>query len=231
MLEENLKKVQENIVLAAKRAGRNPDDITLIAVSKTKPAEMIKEVYDCGVREFGENKVQEILQKSEFLPPDISWHMIGHLQRNKVKAVIGRAKLIHSVDSVRLAEEISKQAFNSGIVVNILLEVNVAGEETKYGFRPDELNDIFPKIAALPNIFIRGLMTSAPFVADPEDNRIYFRQLKQLCVDLRNKNIDNTSMDVLSMGMTNDYEVAVEEGATCVRVGTAIFGEREYNFE
>lgn len=231
MLEENLKKVQENIVLAAKRAGRNPDDITLIAVSKTKPAEMIKEVYDCGVREFGENKVQEILQKSELLPPDISWHMIGHLQRNKVKAVIGRAKLIHSVDSVRLAEEISKQAFNSGIVVNILLEVNVAGEETKYGFRPDELNDIFPKIAALPNIFIRGLMTSAPFVADPEDNRIYFRQLKQLCVDLRNKNIDNTSMDVLSMGMTNDYEVAVEEGATCVRVGTAIFGEREYNFE
>lgn len=231
MLEENLKKVQENIVLAAKRAGRNPDDITLIAVSKTKPAEMIKEVYDCGVREFGENKVQEILQKSEFLPPDISWHMIGHLQRNKVKAVIGRAKLIHSVDSVRLAEEISKQAFNSGIVVNILLEVNVAGEETKYGFRPDELNDIFPKIAALPNIFIRGLMTSAPFVADPENNRIYFRQLKQLCVDLRNKNIDNTSMDVLSMGMTNDYEVAVEEGATCVRVGTAIFGEREYNFE
>ncbi len=231
MLEENLKKVQENIILAAKRAGRNPDDITLIAVSKTKPAEMIKEVYDCGVREFGENKVQEILQKSEFLPPDISWHMIGHLQRNKVKAVIGRAKLIHSVDSVRLAEEISKQAFNSGIVVNILLEVNVAGEETKYGFRPDELNDIFPKIAALPNIFIRGLMTSAPFVADPEDNRIYFRQLKQLCVDLRNKNIDNTSMDVLSMGMTNDYEVAVEEGATCVRVGTAIFGEREYNFE
>lgn len=231
MLEENLKKVQENIVLAAKRARRNPDDITLIAVSKTKPAEMIKEVYDCGVREFGENKVQEILQKSELLPPDISWHMIGHLQRNKVKAVIGRAKLIHSVDSVRLAEEISKQAFNSGIVVNILLEVNVAGEETKYGFRPDELNDIFPKIAALPNIFIRGLMTSAPFVADPEDNRIYFRQLKQLCVDLRNKNIDNTSMDVLSMGMTNDYEVAVEEGATCVRVGTAIFGEREYNFE
>lgn len=231
MLEENLKKIQENIILAAKRAGRNPDDITLIAVSKTKPAEMIKEVYDCGVREFGENKVQEILQKSEFLPPDISWHMIGHLQRNKVKAVIGRAKLIHSVDSVRLAEEISKQAFNSGIVVNILLEVNVAGEETKYGFRPDELNDIFPKIAALPNIFIRGLMTSAPFVADPEDNRIYFRQLKQLCVDLRNKNIDNTSMDVLSMGMTNDYEVAVEEGATCVRVGTAIFGEREYNFE
>ncbi len=231
MLEENLKKVQENIVLAAKRAGRNPDDITLIAVSKTKPAEMIKEVYDCGVREFGENKVQEILQKSELLPPDISWHMIGHLQRNKVKAVIGRAKLIHSVDSMRLAEEISKQAFNSGIVVNILLEVNVAGEETKYGFRPDELNDIFPKIAALPNIFIKGLMTSAPFVSDPEDNRIYFRQLKQLCVDLRNKNIDNTSMDVLSMGMTNDYEVAVEEGATCVRVGTAIFGEREYNIE
>lgn len=231
MLSENLRKVQENIAAAAQKAGRNPADITLIAVSKTKPAEMVKEVYDCGIREFGENKVQEILAKTEVLPNDILWHMIGHLQRNKVKAVIGKACLIHSVDSIRLAEEISKQAVNANITVSILLEVNVAGEDTKYGFTTDDLEASFEQIAKLPNICIRGLMTSAPFVADPEDNRVYFRQLKQLCVDLKSKNIDNTSMDILSMGMTNDYEIAIEEGATCVRVGTAIFGERQYNVQ
>lgn len=230
MLKDNLIKVQENIINAARRAGRDPEEITLIAVSKTKPVPMIQEIYDAGIREFGENKVQEIVSKSAVLPDDIHWHMIGHLQRNKVKSVIDKACLIHSVDSLRLAAQISEEADKKGIsAVEILLEVNIAGEETKFGFSADETYDALKEIAAMPHIIVRGLMTSAPYVADPEDNRKYFKQMKQLCVDLKAKNIDNTSMDFLSMGMTNDYEIAVEEGATHVRVGTAIFGERDYN--
>lgn len=229
MLQDNLNEVKKRITEAAARAGRNPDEITLIAVSKTKPAEMVKEIYDAGIREFGENKVQEITTKSAILPNDINWHMIGHLQRNKVKQVIDKVSLIHSVDSMRLAKMISSEAVKKNITVSILLEVNIANEETKFGFKKDEVIQLFPEIAALPNIFVRGLMTSAPIVDNPEDNRQYFRELHQLCVDLKAKNIDNTSMDYLSMGMTGDYEVAIEEGATHVRVGTAIFGAREYN--
>lgn len=228
MLSDNLKSVQQQVARAAANAGRNTADITLIAVSKTKPVDMISEIYDCGIREFGENKVQEILSKSEVLPDDINWHMIGHLQRNKVKQVISRAVLIHSVDSMRLAQAISDEAVKQNITVEILLEVNVAGEDTKFGFTMEETPQVLPEIAKLPNIMVRGLMTSAPFVDNPEDNRRYFKQLKQLCVDLKAKNIDNTSMDFLSMGMTNDFQVAIEEGATHIRVGTAIFGERNY---
>lgn len=230
-LKENYENVRKRIEQAALRAGRDPKGITLIAVSKTKPPEMIRELYEAGVREFGENKVQEITAKSAVLPDDISWHMIGHLQRNKVKQVIGRACMIHSVDSMRLAVRISQEAVVMGINIPVLLEVNIAGEESKYGFTAQEAMSLAPDIAALPGITVRGLMTSAPYVADPEENRQYFRQMKQLCVDLRGKNIDNTCIDCLSMGMTNDFEVAVEEGATHVRVGTAIFGEREYNIQ
>ena len=229
MLADNLNIVKSKIEEAAKRSGRDLSEITLIAVSKTKPVEMISDVYECGIREFGENKVQEITAKSAVLPSDINWHMIGHLQRNKVKQVINKTVLIHSVDSIRLAEAISKEAVAQNITVSILLEVNVAGEDTKYGFTLEETPHILTEIAAMPGLFIRGLMTSAPFVDDPEENRQYFKQLKDLCVDLKAKNIDNTSMDFLSMGMTNDYEVAIEEGATHVRVGTAIFGERYYS--
>lgn len=229
MLAENLNIVKSKIEEAAKRSGRDVSEITLIAVSKTKPVEMISEVYDCGIREFGENKVQEITSKSAVLPDDINWHMIGHLQRNKVKQVINKTVLIHSVDSIRLAEAISKEATAQNITVSILLEVNVAGEDTKYGFTLEETPKFLNKIAAMPGLYVRGLMTSAPFVDDPEENRQYFKQLRDLCVDLKAKNIDNTSMDFLSMGMTNDYEVAIEEGATHVRVGTAIFGERYYS--
>lgn len=229
MLSDNLTDVQKRAELAARRAGRSMDDITLIAVSKTKPVEMISEIYDCGIREFGENKVQEIVSKSAVLPEDIHWHMIGHLQRNKVKAVLPKAVLIHSVDSLRLAAAISEEAVKQQIRAEILLEVNVAGEESKYGFAPKETEEALRNIAQMPNILVRGLMTSAPFVEDPEDNREYFRQLRELCVDLKAKNIDNTSMDFLSMGMTGDFEVAVEEGATHIRVGTAIFGERDYS--
>lgn len=230
-LNDNLSEVQKRIETAALRAGRNPDEIKLIAVSKTKPVEMIREIYAAEIRDFGENKVQEITAKSPVLPEDINWHMIGHLQRNKVKQVIDKACLIHSVDSMRLALQISEDAVKKGITVPILLEVNIAGEESKYGFTAEETSQILPDIAALPGITVKGLMTSAPFVDNPEENRQYFRLMKQLCVDLKAQNIDNTDMDYLSMGMTNDFEVAVEEGATHVRVGTAIFGEREYNIK
>ena len=229
MLSDNLEKVKERVKLAAIRANRNPDDVMLIAVSKTKPAEAVKEVYDCGIRDFGENKVQEICMKKEILPEDINWHMIGHLQRNKVKMVIDKACLIHSVDSIRLAKQISEEAVKKNITVQILLEVNVAKEESKYGFSTEETEVVLREIAAMPNILVRGLMTSAPYTENSEENRQFFRTLKQLCVDLKAKNIDNTSMDYLSMGMTGDFEVAIEEGATHVRVGTAIFGERDYN--
>ena len=229
MLSDNLEKVKERVKLAAIRANRNPDDVMLIAVSKTKPAEAVKEVYDCGIRDFGENIVQEICMKKEILPEDINWHMIGHLQRNKVKMVIDKACLIHSVDSIRLAKQISEEAVKKNITVQILLEVNVAEEESKYGFSTEETEVVLREIAAMPNILVRGLMTSAPYTENSEENRQFFRTLKQLCVDLKAKNIDNTSMDYLSMGMTGDFEVAIEEGATHIRVGTAIFGEREYN--
>ena len=229
MLNDNLANVCQRAAAAAQRAGRKADDITLIAVSKTKPIEMISQIYDCGIREFGENKVQEIVNKSAVLPDDIHWHMIGHLQRNKVRAVLPKTVLIHSVDSLRLAAAISDEAVRQQLNTRILLEVNVAGEESKYGFTPSETEEALITISRLPNVTVRGLMTSAPFTDNPEDNRQYFRQLKQLCVDLKDKNIDNTSMDFLSMGMTNDFEVAIEEGATHIRVGTAIFGERNYS--
>ena len=229
MLKDNLIEVEEHIKKACEKSGRNPEDVCLVAVSKTKPKDMLMEVYDCGIRQFGENYVQEMVDKADTLPNDITWHMIGHLQRNKVKYVVGRAALIHSVDSERLAVAISDEAVKKGLVQDILIEVNVAGEENKFGFTPENVFPELEKMAALPNIKIRGLMTSAPFVENPEENRKYFRQLKQLSVDINAKNIDNIYMDTLSMGMTNDYVVAVEEGATMVRVGTAIFGARNYN--
>lgn len=228
MLKDNLKQVEDNIAKACARAGRDRSEVTLIAVSKTKPVEMLQEIYDEGVRTFGENKVQEICEKYEQLPSDIEWHMIGHLQRNKVKQVIDKAALIHSVDSYRLAQEISVQAQKKNICMPILVEVNIAQEESKFGISADDTVQLVEEIAALPNLEINGLMTIAPFVTDPEENRTYFRQIKQLSVDIKNKNIDNVSMDVLSMGMTGDYEVAIEEGATMVRVGTGIFGARNY---
>lgn len=224
----NINQVLENIKNACKKSGRNPEDVTLIAVSKTKPLPMPQEAYEAGSRNFGENKVQEIMDKYPNLPSDIRWHMIGHLQRNKVKYIIDKVALIHSVDSLRLANEISNQAQKKQVDVDILIEVNIAGEESKFGTSREEVFQLVEEIAKLPNIFIKGLMTIAPFVANPEDNRKYFRQIRELSVDIMNKNIDNVTMSVLSMGMTGDYMVAIEEGATMVRVGTGIFGERTY---
>lgn len=228
MLKENLQQVEERIAQACARAGRDRSEVTLIAVSKTKPVEMLQEVYDAGIRTFGENKVQEICEKYDRLPQDIAWHMIGHLQRNKVRQVIDKAALIHSVDSYRLAQEISVQAQKKNLQMPILIEVNIAEEESKFGISADDTIRLVEEIAALPNLQIKGLMTIAPYVTDAEENRLYFRQIKQLSVDIKNKNIDNVSMDILSMGMTGDYEVAIEEGATMVRVGTGIFGARHY---
>ncbi len=228
MLKENLEQVEARIQKACDRAGRDRGEVTLIAVSKTKPAETLREAYDLGVRVFGENKVQELVDKYEALPDDISWHMIGHLQRNKVKYVIDKAELIHSVDSLRLAETIEKEAKKHNITANILIEVNVAREESKFGVMPEELDEIVEKIAGFPHLNVKGLMTIAPNVENPEENRAVFARLRKLSVDIASKNVDNMNMSILSMGMTNDYEIAIEEGATMVRVGTGIFGERNY---
>ncbi len=228
MLQENYDKVADNILKACETSGRNPEEVTLIAVSKTKPVSMLQEIYDHGCRDFGENKVQELVEKYEVLPKDIRWHLIGHLQRNKVKYVVDKAALIHSVDSLKLAEEISKEALKKNVEVDILIEVNVAEEESKFGAKAEDTVELVSQIAKLPGIHIKGLMTIAPYVENPEDNRQYFAQLRQLSVDISAKNIDNVTMNVLSMGMTGDYETAVSEGATLVRVGTGIFGERHY---
>lgn len=227
-IAEQLRSVRERIRQAALRAGRNPEEVTLIAVSKTKPAEMIQEAYGCGQRVFGENRVQELTEKLTALPQDISWQLIGHLQTNKVRQIIGKAALIHSVDSIRLAEELQRESEKKGVVTELLLEVNIAGEESKFGLRPEDLESAAVRIAQMPSLKLRGLMTVAPFTAIPEENRKYFRQIRQLAVDIKDKNIDNVTMDILSMGMTGDFEVAVEEGATMVRVGTGIFGGRDY---
>lgn len=228
MIRENLKIVQTEIQAACSRAGRDPSQVTLIAVSKTKPVSALKEAYDAGIRDFGENKVQELMEKQPQLPADIRWHMIGHLQRNKVKYIIGKVALIHSVDSLRLAEEISRESQHKGVETDILIEVNVSGEESKYGISPMEALELIEKIAKLPGIHVKGLMTIAPYTEVAEKNRPYFDKLVQLSVDITEKNIDNVSMNVLSMGMTGDYSIALEEGATYIRVGTGIFGERDY---
>ena len=225
---ENIRDIRERIRRASAR-GRFPEkEPRLIAVSKTKPLPMLQEAYQAGIRDFGENRVQELVEKWEAMPKDIRWHMIGHLQRNKVKYVVDKAYLIHSVDSLRLAQEISREAVKRQLLVNILVEVNAAQEASKFGSSCRETLELVEQIARLPGIRVKGLMTVAPYVEDPEENRPYFVILQQLAVDIRNKNIDNVDMEYLSMGMTGDFEVAVEEGADYVRVGTGIFGEREY---
>lgn len=228
MITENINEVRKNMEEACRVSGRNPEEVSLIAVSKTKPIPMLQEAYDAGCRDFGENKVQEIMDKIDRLPSDIRWHMIGHLQTNKVKYIVGKVFLIHSVDSLHLAEAISKEAVKQNTTVNILIEVNVAKEDTKYGAMAEDTMALVEKIALLPGISVKGLMTIAPYVENPQENRQYFVKLKQLAVDIKSKNIDNVHMDILSMGMTGDYMVAIEEGATYVRVGTGIFGERQY---
>lgn len=229
MIKDNLQNVQKGIDKTAMNANRDSNDITLIAVSKTKPASMILEAYEEGIRDFGENKVQELITKYDVLPKDIRWHMIGHLQTNKVKYIADKVYMIHSVDSEKLAIEIDKQAKKVGRRIPVLIEVNIADEESKYGVKTKECLILIEKIHKLDGISIMGLMTVPPITENAEENRIYFRQLKQLSVDIKQKNIDNVNMEILSMGMSGDYEVAIEEGAVYVRVGTGIFGERCYS--
>ena len=227
-IKENIENVERKIQAACDRSGRKREDVLLLAVSKTIDVPRIKEAVECGLTSLGENKVQEIMDKYEPMGEGVKWHLIGHLQTNKVKYIIDKVELIHSVDSLKLAEEISKRAKAKGITANILLEINAASEESKFGLKPEECEEAVREISILDNIKIRGLMTVAPNVENPEENRIYFKQMKQLLVDINAKKIDNVNMDVLSMGMTGDYEVAIEEGATIVRVGTGIFGARVY---
>ena len=228
MITENLKDVEARVCAACERSDRKREDVTLIAVSKTKPVEMLEEAYAYGCRYFGENKVQELDEKYDVMPKDIHWQMIGHLQRNKVKYIIDKAELIHSVDSLKLAETIEKEAAKHDLIADILVEVNVAEEESKFGMKMEEVIPFVEKVSAFPHVRVRGLMTIAPFVEDPEENRSIFADLHKLYIDIKKKNHDNDTVSVLSMGMTNDYEVAIEEGATMVRVGTGIFGARNY---
>ena len=227
MVAQQYREICKRIEAACQRAGRDPNEVTLIAVSKTKPEEMLMEAYGAGARDFGENKVQELLAKAPALPLDIRWHMIGHLQTNKVRQVVDKVCLIHSVDSVKLAAEIEKEAAKRGISVPVLLEVNAAREESKFGFFPEEAEPALDQIARLPHVNIQGLMTIAPYTERAEENRQIFRKLYQLFIDMKSKNVDNVNMNILSMGMTGDFEVAIEEGSTMVRVGTGIFGERQ----
>jgi pyridoxal phosphate enzyme (YggS family) len=228
MIADNIRSVEKRITEACERAGRNRDDVTLICVTKTMPVEDLRQAYDAGQRSFGENRVQEINDKFPQLPKDIQWHMIGHLQTNKVKYLMDKAVMIHSVDSAHLARAISKEAVKAGRVMDILIEINAAGEESKFGLDYDGVLSMIEEIAPLPGIRICGLMTVAPYTDDPETNRVFFRNLRELAVDIDRQSIDNVSMTVLSMGMTGDFEVAIEEGATHIRVGTAIFGKRNY---
>lgn len=227
MVTDNYKDVFVAVKAKEKTSEYN-QTVTLIAVSKTKPISDIKELYDIGVRDFGENKVQELCDKYESLPKDIKWHLIGHLQTNKIKYIVDKVSLIHSVDSVHLAKQIESECVKKNVEADILVQVNVAKEDTKYGLNVEDTLSMIKEIAVLPHIHIKGLMTIAPFVENPEDNREVFKTLKKLSVDINAKNIDNVCMDILSMGMSGDYEVAIEEGSTMVRVGTSIFGERNY---
>lgn len=229
MIAENLEYVRTKIADSACKCGRNPDDIILIAVSKTKPVTDLITAYNVGVRDFGENRVQELLEKYDVLPRDARFHMIGHLQKNKVKSLIGKTVLIHSVDSYELAEIIQKESEKQEVLTNILIEVNIANEPTKFGVKREDAISLVKKIAELPNVRIKGLMAIAPYVDNPEDNRQYFVALRRLGIDINNQNIDNVYINIYSMGMTNDYTVAVEEGSTMVRVGTGIFGVRDNN--
>ena len=229
MIKENISFVEEKIKAACNKANRNIDDVKLIAVSKTKPVEDIEEAYDYGIRDYGENKVQELDEKFPVLPNDINWHLIGHLQRNKVKYIVDKVRLIHSVDSVRLAEQINIEAEKKDVDVDILVQVNIANEDTKFGLMENDTIDTIKQISLLPRVHIKGLMTIAPYTDNPEDNRGYFRGMKELSEKISSLNINGVEMKELSMGMTGDYEVAIEEGATLVRVGTGIFGNRNYN--
>lgn len=225
----NLQTVRSNIEAACRRVGRDPEEVQLCAVSKRKPVQDLRAAMQAGQLLFGENYVQELRDKYEVLGDACTFHMIGHLQRNKVKYLMDKVSLIHSVDSLELAQQIDKEAAKCGLVMDVLLEINAAGEESKWGFAPEKTMEAAKAVGCLPHVRVRGLMTSAPFTTDAESNRVYFRRMKELQEQLGASGYDGVLADTLSMGMTGDYVVAVEEGATLVRVGTGIFGQRDYS--
>lgn len=233
MTDSEIKKNLDNIMLraraAAEKSGRSLEDIKIIAVTKTVDVERINNVYEYGLRDMGENRVQELLEKYDQLPSDIKWHIIGHLQTNKVKYIVDKVQMIHSVDSMELAKEINTRAAKHQRKVDILLQVNVSGEETKFGINPENVNEYIAALSHMENIALKGLMTIAPYAQDPQDVRPVFKNLYNIYIDIKNKRYDNVSMDYLSMGMSNDFEVAIEEGANVVRIGTSIFGKRDYS--
>lgn len=227
-IKKNIEAVRQKVLKACERAGRRPEEVHLIAVSKTVPPSAVSEAMEAGVFTFGENRVQELLKKQEELSSErIDWHLIGHLQVNKAKYLPRKVSLIHSVDSLKLAKELQRVGKKADFIFEILVQVNVASEESKFGLATSEVSDFMREIAVFPNIKVRGLMTVPPILSDSNDNRLFFRELRKIMVDLNKKNIDNINMDILSMGMTSDYETAIEEGANFVRVGTGIFGERQ----
>ena len=233
-LHDNLTDLKHRIEAAAAKSGRKASDIDVVAVSKTKPLEMIIAAHRAGLRKFGENKAQELLKKIAQLeqyqasngPLDIEWHFIGHLQTNKVKQVIGKVKLIQSLDRFELAEEIQKCAEKQNLLVDVLVQINVSKEKSKSGFFHENILEVFSKLSFMSNIRIRGLMTMAPYVNNSEENRAYFSLLNKIYIDIGANNMDNVSMIMLSAGMSNDFSVAIEEGSNMIRVGAAVFGER-----
>ena len=229
-IKENLEGIEKKIQAACDRAGRKREEVLLIGVTKTRSAEEVNEAVSCGITDVGENKVQEIQDKYDKVKGDVRWHMIGHLQTNKVKYIIDKVSLIHSVDKIKLAEEIDKRAKEHGIIADVLIEVNAAGEESKFGTDLDGARALIAEVREkCTSVRIKGLMTIAPAVDDPEEVRIYFKELKGLFDEYKEIKDENMSFEHLSMGMSGDYEVAIEEGATMGRVGTAIFGPRNYN--
>jgi len=228
-IKENIDSIMKKIDTACKKTGRNPKDITLLAVSKTVESDRAKEAVEAGIKNLGENKVQELVKKYEELKNiNVKWHMIGHLQKNKVKYIIDKNILIHSVESLSLAEEINKRAKNSNLTADVLIELNIGEEESKFGINEENVYDFIRSMEQFENIRVLGLMTVAPFCENPEDVRWVFKTMKNIYSKISIMNLRNTEMKYLSMGMTNDFEIAIEEGSNIIRIGTAIFGARKY---
>lgn len=228
-LKERLEDVNERIARAAQRSGRRREDITFIAVSKTYPPEVINEAIELGVTDIGENKVQEVTEKYDKVSKGVNWHLIGHLQTNKVKYIIDKVKLIHSVDSIKLLDEIERQAIKHNVKVEVLIQVNISGEESKFGIRPEEVEAYMEYASKLTAVTIVGLMTVAPKVDNSVANILHFDNINRIFVDIQSKKYDNVNMKYLSMGMSGDFEIAIEHGANMVRVGSAVFGPRNYS--
>ncbi len=228
-IKENLEAVRKKILASAQKSGRNNEDITLIAVTKTHPVEAINEAIELGVCDIGENRVQEIMEKYDYVLP-VRWHLIGHLQTNKVKYIIDKVYMIHSVDSIKLMDEIERQAEKKGVSeIRILIQVNITGEETKSGIDTTELDKMIAHAATLKHVKVCGLMTILAKFDTEVAMRLHFRNIKEKFIDIACNKYDNITMEFLSMGMSGDFELAIEEGSNMVRVGTAIFGHRDYS--